>query len=621
MDPLFLASFAGFCIVGATSVWALLMPPARAWRLPVFGLLAAILACQLSTVAATLPADPLRSKAWALCGCALWSSSAVLWLWLASSLAQSRPRVRGLFPGLGLAIALVAVVPWMLGLFDRAVRVAGGIDFDVSLLRWGSLGSASVLLVAAAWICARDARAGGPRPLLLLGLGTALASTILRAIDSSQSAAPPLLAVAAVLGTSAAYPLLSSSLRSRADAPALADPPAPAAPPRSSERAIAEMEERHRALVEHLPVGVATLDRDLCVVDANPALAELVGAPDVAALLGAPIRQAPLYEQLPDLHGVLVGPLEEERAVSFEAEWKSRWGRQVRARVLGRPLRNAEGAVSGVQLFVCDLSPEQRLREQLIQSQRMEAVGQLAGRIAHDFNNYLSVILGHAELLMLELPETHPLASNAAAISGAAQRSAMLTRRLLSLSRPHLHHPRRVDVNRLVSDLAPMLRSVLGNEIAVESELEPAVLTVYADPWELELALMNLTINARDAMPQGGTFCVSTREVELSPQEARSLAVQGGRYVVLAVTDTGHGMDADTRARIFEPFFTTKELGRGTGLGLSTVWGVAEQCRGFVNVESQMGQGSTFELFLPYAGEALGELSLPTRSERESLPN
>ncbi len=611
MDPLFLASFAGFCIVGATGVWTLLTPPPRAWRTPVFTLLGAALACQLSTIASTLPADPLRAKAWALCGCALWSSSAVLWMWLASSLAQSQPRIRELFPGLGLALALVAIVPWMLGLFDIAAKVASGSDFDCTALRWGGLGSACVLILGAAWICKNDLRAGGPQSFLLLALGTALASTILRAIDSDQSAAPPLLAVAATLGTGAAYPVLTSSWRPGLSAP-LGDPFALA------DGAVAEAEERHRALVEHLPVGVATLDRDLCVVDANPALAELVGAPDVAALLGAPIQQAPLYEQLPHLQGVLAGPLVEERAVSFEAEWKSRWGRQVRARVLGRPLRDAQGMVHGVQLFVCDLSAEQLLREQLIQSQRMEAVGQLAGRIAHDFNNYLSVILGHAELLMLELPDSHPLAGNAAAITGAAQRSAMLTRRLLSLSRPHLHHPRRVDVNRLVSDLAPMLRSVLGTSIAMQSELEPAVLNVLADPWELELALMNLTINARDAMPQGGTFCISTRAVQVAARDAGSFTPHAGRFVVVSISDTGHGMDADTRARIFEPFFTTKELGRGTGLGLSTVWGVAEQSRGFVRVDSQMGQGSTFELFLPFAEEPVADLALGSRLEPET---
>jgi signal transduction histidine kinase len=293
----------------------------------------------------------------------------------------------------------------------------------------------------------------------------------------------------------------------------------------------------------------------------------------------------------------------------------------VRARVVGRPLRDAQGVVQGVQLFVCDLSAEQRLREQLIQSQRMEAVGQLAGRLAHDFNNYLSVILGHAELLTLELSESHPLSANAAAITGAAQRSAMLTRRLLSLSRPHLHHPRRVDVNRLVSDLAPMLRSVLGTSIVMQSELEPAVLTVHADPWELELAFMNLTINARDAMPQGGTFGIATRVVQVSARDAGSFVTHAGRFVVVSISDTGHGMDADTRARIFEPFFTTKELGRGTGLGLSTVWGVAEQCRGFVRVDSQMGQGTTFELFLPFAEEPVGELALGSRLEPETLAN
>jgi PAS domain S-box-containing protein len=612
MDLLFAASFAGLCIVGAASAWAIFAPPPLSWRRPVGALLATVLACELSSLASSLPSDPLHAKAWGLSGCALWSASAVLWLWLATSLAS---RATGTASSTWIAIAIAAVLPWALALFGRAAHVATGMDFDCTLMRWGGLGSASALLLGAALICVRDLREGGPQPFLLIALATALASTILRALDSDQSAAPPLLAVAASLGAgAAAYPRLASG------GPAVR--PQPSFGRVGSMRPDADLAERHRQLVEHLPVGVACVDRDLCVVDANPALAELVGAPDVAALLGAPIQQSPVYQRVAELREALLATLEEDREVACDAEWKSHWGRQVHARVLGRPLHDAQGQILGAQLILVDLSSERRLREQLIESQRMEAVGLLAGRIAHDFNNYLSVILGHAELLLLDLPPSHPLSSSAVAISGAAQRSAMLTRRLLSLSRPHLYHPRRVDVNALISDLTPMLRSVVGAAIAVESDLAPALLSVQADPWQLELALMNLTINARDAMPQGGRFRVATREVQLSTREASSFAAPSGRYVVISVSDTGHGMDPATRERIFEPFFTTKEIGCGTGLGLSTVCGVAEQCRGFVRVNSQMGQGSTFELVLPRAMEMLVDLSLGSaRGEIESRPS
>jgi len=239
--------------------------------------------------------------------------------------------------------------------------------------------------------------------------------------------------------------------------------------------------------------------------------------------------------------------------------------------------------------------------KQLFQAQKMEAVGLLAGGIAHDFNNLLTVITGRAQLLLRGRPADEPLAQGLALIDKTAGRAATLTRQLLAFSRKQVLQRRVLNPNSVVADMEKMLRPLIGEHIALVTVLDPALGPVNADPGQLEQVILNLAVNARDAMPRGGRIVLKTGNVQLDEvTAARQPGLQAGGYAVLAVSDTGVGMDATTQARIFEPFFTTKEPGKGTGLGLSTVYGIVQQHSGFVSVESAPGLGTTFKIHLPH---------------------
>ena len=254
--------------------------------------------------------------------------------------------------------------------------------------------------------------------------------------------------------------------------------------------------------------------------------------------------------------------------------------------------------------------------KQLVQAQKMEAIGLLAGGIAHDFNNLLTVITGRAQLLLRGRPADEPLAQGLALIEKTAQRATTLTRQLLAFSRKQVLQRRVLNLNSVVADMEKMLRPLIGEDIALLTVFEPALGPVNADPGQLEQVILNLAVNARDAMPQGGRIVLKTGNRQLDEAAAaRQPGLQAGRYAVLAVSDTGVGMDPTTQARIFEPFFTTKKPGKGTGLGLSTVYGIVQQHSGFVSVESAPGLGTTFKIHLPHV-EALVETPVagPTRA-------
>jgi PAS domain S-box-containing protein len=240
--------------------------------------------------------------------------------------------------------------------------------------------------------------------------------------------------------------------------------------------------------------------------------------------------------------------------------------------------------------------------EQARQAQRLEAVGQLAGGIAHDFNNLLTVILGNLDLI-LEHDAPHEMHKALLDdVRAAGRRAAVLTRQLLAFSRREPSAPKRIDLNAIVADMGSMLRRVIAEHIVLKTDLRPNLGPVLADPGQIEQVILNLVVNARDAMPKGGTLTIRTAETDVSARDLPADAESSpGRFVVLAVTDTGHGMDAATRARIFEPFFTTKEVGKGTGLGLATVYGNVKQAKGWVAVDSRVGEGSSFRIFLPRA--------------------
>jgi PAS domain S-box-containing protein len=238
--------------------------------------------------------------------------------------------------------------------------------------------------------------------------------------------------------------------------------------------------------------------------------------------------------------------------------------------------------------------------EQLRQSQKMDAIGRLAGGVAHDFNNLLTVILGYGEQMLERVDANHPLRAPIGEIQSAAERAAALTRQLLAFSRKQVLESRSLDLNRIAAGTGDLLRRLIGEDIQLELKLDPALGHVLADEHQMQQVIMNLAINARDAMPGGGRLTIATANADLDESPADPhLPVPPGRYVTLLVSDTGVGMDAATRARVFEPFFTTKELGKGTGLGLATVYGIVRQSGGYIWVASEPGEGSVFRVFLP----------------------
>ena len=280
-----------------------------------------------------------------------------------------------------------------------------------------------------------------------------------------------------------------------------------------------------------------------------------------------------------------------------EAQLITATQRRIWVRSMGFPERGPTGAIIGVQGALQDIDERHKLQEQYRQAQKMEAVGRLAGGVAHDFNNLLSVILSYTDFLLADLRPADPIRNEIEEIHNAGKRATSLTRQLLAFSRQQVLQPQVLDLAAVVRNMERLLRRLLGEEIKLVLAVGGASGRVFADASQLEQILMNLAVNARDAMPSGGSLTIELADAELDAEYAPG--VPPGAYVRLAVTDTGTGMDATTRERIFEPFFTTKDKGKGTGLGLSTVFGIVNQSQGHISVRSDVGRGTSFEVYLP----------------------
>jgi len=373
------------------------------------------------------------------------------------------------------------------------------------------------------------------------------------------------------------------------------------------QEALATSERFYRTLLSNASDLVAISDPDGKVRYVSPSITKVLGwePSDVVGHLPYHLfhpDDAPIAQEA--LRSILEAP---DASGCWTLRFKRKDGSYRWIEATPRNLLHDE-VVGGILLNCRDVTErheaEQALRnseEKLRQSQKIEAVGRLAGGIAHDFNNLLTAILTTVELSLSGLPEDHPLRADLADIRGAGEKAANLTRQLLAFSRRQVLRPRVLDLSAAVTEMQKMLARLIGEDVRLVAELGDGC-TVCADPGQIEQVILNLALNARDAMPAGGTLSLRTRNVEVTQEDGLRMfgcPVQRGPYVQLVVEDTGAGMDAHTMERIFEPFFTTKELGKGTGLGLATVYGIVKQSGGYIRATSAVGHGSTFEVYLP----------------------
>ena len=379
--------------------------------------------------------------------------------------------------------------------------------------------------------------------------------------------------------------------------------------------ALAESEARFRSLSASSPLGIFRSDNEGNITYANPRVLQMFGLTEEEGL-----GRGWLTRIHPDDVGAVVAgwsaalEAREEYAHEYRLLTSEHGIRWVHCRAA--PLPDGAGGMAGTVGTVEDITDRRELETQLRQAQKMEAVGRLAGGVAHDFNNLLTIIAGNTEFARAQLEPDSQVAKDLAQVEAASRRAAALTRQLLAFSRKQVLQPRRLNANECVQDLERMLCRLIGENVRIQLRLEPAIWPILADPGQLEQVLMNLVVNARDAMPSGGTVRITTMNVRLDAAGAREHGgIRPGAYVSVAVADDGTGIDASALPHVFEPFFTTKEPGRGTGLGLATVYGIMKQSGGHVSVESTPGHGATFSLLLPCDDSA----EMPAASADQAL--
>jgi PAS domain S-box-containing protein len=386
------------------------------------------------------------------------------------------------------------------------------------------------------------------------------------------------------------------------------------------EEALRESEARYRELVKNATYGIYRTNLERRFLEVNQALVAMLGYSSEEELLSVNLA-TDVYRDPTVRAQLLAQATDADRADGVEVEWKRKDGSLVLVRLSARSVKDTRGRVAYFEGIAEDVTERRAFEKQLRQVQKFEAIGQLAGGVAHDFNNVIGAIMGWAELGQEQTPADSRLHTHFKKIKEQADRAAGLTRQLLAFARRQLLEPQNIHLNQTIAELLSLLEKVISKDIELKTVLAPNLGMIRADPTQVEQVLMNLCLNARDAMPRGGQLLIETQNVETDEEYCRSHTyAQPGRYVVLSVTDNGVGMDPVTLEHIFEPFFTTKELGKGTGMGLATVYGVVKQHGGFVQVYSEAGRGSTFHVYFPMQSTAPAEEELKGKEKVAAEP-
>jgi PAS domain S-box-containing protein len=380
-----------------------------------------------------------------------------------------------------------------------------------------------------------------------------------------------------------------------------------------NEQALRQSEARYRSLVQSSVYGIYRSSLEGRFLDVNLALIAMLGYGSAEEVLLLDPGQHVFAH--PEEHTRLIEEFRRTgRVDGLEVRWKRKDGGTITVRISGQTVSTPDEPAGVLEAIAEDVTDRRMLEDQFRQAQKMEAVGRLAGGVAHDFNNLLMVISGYAEVMLAKLAPDDPLYEKAEAIQQASDRATTLTRQLLAFSRKQLLELKVVDVNTIVEDMERLLRPLIGENIELITRLAPEAGHTRADVGQLEQVLMNLVVNAKDAMPDGGRLTIQTQSITVDEDHRRAPTfIRPGFYVLLSVSDTGMGMSKETQSRIFEPFFTTKELGKGTGLGLSTVYGIVKQSGGYVMVQSEERRGSAFNIYLPQVAETAERHAAPAQ--------
>jgi PAS domain S-box-containing protein len=366
-----------------------------------------------------------------------------------------------------------------------------------------------------------------------------------------------------------------------------------------AEQALRDSEAKYRLIVETAHEGIWLIDAENRTTFVNQRMAEMLGYEKTAELIGRSVHDFMDESVKADVDRALERRLRGARE-NYDFCLRCKNGADLWASLSTTPVYDDQGNYAGALAMVMDMTERKRLEEQLRQVQKMEAIGQLSGGVAHDFNNLLTVIKGQISLLQCAGPRDAETDQALEDISMAADRAANLTRQLLAFSRRQVLQLRVLDINVIVENMASMMRRIVGEDVDVQLACAPGVLSVHADTGMMEQVILNLVVNARDAMPLGGRLRIETSRVDLDGEAARRQPdARTGNFIRLTVVDTGTGIAPETLPKIFEPFFTTKEFGKGTGLGLATVYGIVQQHHGWIAVESEVGQGARFQVYLP----------------------